>query len=115
VRLGDPARWWLIVRAAAAHALLPEEAGLPFLAALLLWGRWLVRGAPGTAARRLSAAAALACAGFFFVYAALSAELAWHLETSASRLLWQLLPTLLLIAAAALRSSSTDAPVQTAD
>jgi hypothetical protein len=84
---------------------------LPLLAGYLLFSGVSIRKGERGGVRRLWASLSLIFAAYFFVYVITSKPLAWHLDTSLSRLMTQLFPSLLF----SLFLTATAVTVQAAD
>jgi len=93
-RIADPARYLEVAAAVAREAIF--QLHLPLLAAYLLFLGVSIRKGERGAVLRLWGSLSLIFAAYFFVYVITSKPLAWHLDTSLSRLMTQLYPSLLL-------------------
>jgi 4-amino-4-deoxy-L-arabinose transferase-like glycosyltransferase len=95
-KLADPARHWVITKH-LGQAVVRYGNGLVFIlagyAALVGWTR---QRATRAGLGEVWIIAGLMLAGYWVVYAVTPQDLEWHLETSANRLLLQLLPAVVL-------------------
>jgi hypothetical protein len=108
-RIVEPARYLEVGAAVVREAIF--QLHLPLLAAYLLFSGVSIRKGERGAVLRLWGTLSLTFAAYFFVYVITSKPLAWHLDTSLSRLMTQLFPSLLF----SLFLTATAVTVQAAD
>jgi hypothetical protein len=92
-RIVEPARYLEVGAAVVREAVF--QLHLPLLAAYLLFSGVSIRNGERGGVLRLWTSLSLIFAAYFFVYVITSKPLAWHLDTSLSRLMTQLFPSLL--------------------
>ena len=92
-RIVEPSRYLQVGAAVAREAVF--QLHLPLLAGYLLFSGISIRKGERGAVLRLWGSLSLIFAAYFFVYIITSKPLAWHLDTSLSRLMTQLFPSLL--------------------
>ena len=108
-RIVEPARYLEVGAAVVREAVF--QLHLPLLAAYLLFSGVSIHKGERGAVLRLWGTLSLTFAAYFFVYVITSKPLAWHLDTSLSRLMTQLFPSLLF----SLFLTATAVTVQAAD